>query len=66
MCYTSAGHANQKPLMKSVPHDHSCLKAKQIREVKKWQREKNEAKCRGLLQSNGIYTLIYGMQSYSQ
>lgn len=66
LCYTSAAHANQKHLMKSVPHDHSCLKAKQNREVKKWQREKNEAKCRGLLQSNGIYPLIYGMQSQSQ
>lgn len=66
MCYSPAAHANQKPLKRTVPHDHSCLKAKQNKEEKKWGREKNGAKCGGLLQSNGIYILIYEMQSYSQ
>lgn len=66
MCYTSAAHANQKPFMRSVPRDHSCLKAKQNKEEKKGERVKNGAECGGLLQSNDIDTLIYEMQSYSQ
>lgn len=51
----------QKPLMTSVPHDHSYIKHNKTRRKKKWGREQNGAKCGGLLRSNSICTLIYEM-----